>query len=57
MITPLIILIVLGVVLQLLKVKIDRTIYNLVLVLIVLMVCVLILSWFGVWSGAGLRIK
>jgi hypothetical protein len=45
------ILIALGVVLQLLRPRVDQTIYSLVLVIIILAVCLAVLNWFGIWGG------
>lgn len=45
-------LIVLGVVLQLIKPRIDGNIYTLVLVLIILAVCLFILQAFGLFGNA-----
>lgn len=55
MITLLIILIVAGVLLQLLKPRVDPTLYSVVIVLIVLGVCLIVLNWLGLFHTPNLK--
>jgi hypothetical protein len=57
LITVIVILIVLGIVLQLIRSWLDPTIYRIILVLIVLAVCLMILSAFGLFSMGGLELR